>query len=388
MRDIKTGLGSDRRAKTSRRKKVRLCFLVQYLSIGGIETRLLKLLTHIDRDKFDPAIVCIRDDGLQAEEFKHLDVPIVTTKGLLPINRALQALHLILLLAKMGFRRFDVIVSFLPTSQPFENWAARFAVKGGSFAFALVVNFPMGANRDWNQRARLAKKIVSVSKGAAQALLHGSSAISKVDVIYNGVDLGLYNKLRYPLARQHFGLPRDRFVICCIARLAPQKRFDVLLDALEILKIQGKNIHCVIAGQDRLDGWFQETMARKGLSDMVTYLGPSKSVPELMAACDALVLTSDNEGCPNSVLEAMASGVPVVVTRSGAEEFVVDEETGFVVDLEDADAVAARIERLVSDPQLCAAMGRSARDWIAKNASLEMMLTKYFRLFSELSISR
>ena len=158
-----------------KQKKIRICFLMQYLSIGGIETRLLKLLRNMDRSKFQPVIVCIRDDGLQAEEFKQLDVPIITSNVLLPIRRWIQYFYVLELIAKQRFRRFDVLMSFLPTSQPFENWMARFAVKNRSFAFALVGKLRMGQSDDWNRRTKLAKTIVSVSTGAADAVLFPST---------------------------------------------------------------------------------------------------------------------------------------------------------------------------------------------------------------------
>jgi len=204
-------------------------------------------------------------------------------------------------------------------------------------------------------------------------------------VIYNGVDTERFDKTRYRAERAAFGLPERAFLVCCVARLAPQKRFDVLVDALAELKQRGVHIHCVIAGQDRLGGWLQNTLVERGLEEMVTYLGPSKDVPRLIGVCDAMVLTSDNEGCPNSVLEAMGSGVPVLVTASGAEEFVIDGETGYVVPTGDWMAVADRLAGMAQNREDCERLGRNARDWVLEHASIDSMLIRYFELFAELS---
>lgn len=366
-------------------RRIRICFLTQYLSIGGIETRLLKLLRTIDHERYEPILVCAQDNGLQSEEFKQLGVRVITTNGLMPVNRIRQFLGLLGLMRRLRFRRFDCMMSFLPTSQPFENMLAVFGVRKLAFAFCLVINFRMGRDKDWANRARLARVIVSVSKGSANAIFGGSSEIEKVRVIPNGVDVDLYDKSHHPGARERLGISDADFLISCVARLAPQKRYDVLLDAMAILRARGIRFHCVIAGQDRLDGWVEKRVSELGLAEHVTYLGPSKEVPQLLAACDAFVLTSDNEGCPNAMLEAMATGLPVVVTRSGAEEFVEDGITGYVVPLGSAQAVAERLEHLSVSPELRSDMGRKARDWIKQNASLDIMLDRYFQLFEELA---
>ena len=366
-------------------KKIRIAFVTQFLSVGGIETRLLKLLTHIDRTRYDPVLICARDDGLGAARFKALGIPIVTTRGLLALPRPVQYLELVRLLLRQRLRRFDILLSFSATSSPFENALARTAVKSGGYLFGLVINHRMGRDQDWVVREKLAHRIISVSRNSVAGIFPNQDFGEKLKVIYNGVDLHVFDRTRYPMGRARFSVEKDTFVIGCVARLAPQKRYDVLLAALERLKKRNVRFHCLVAGQDRLDGRFQEYVASADLGGNVTYLGPVSDVPELLAACDVMALTSDNEGCPNSVLEAMATGIPVVVTRSGAEEFVVEGKTGFVVPLGDAEAVADRLQVLADDSALRTRMGANARQWIAKNASLDKMLQEYFLLFAETS---
>lgn len=369
--------------------RIRIAFLVQYLSIGGIETRLLKLLRAIDLSRFDPVVLCGRDDGLQAAAFKALGVPVLATPGLLPVSRLVQAAALPRILWDARTARFDLVVSFLATSQPFEVWLARLACRRGGFMYALMNRLHLGVEHYWRQRAALASRVVAVSRRTAEFFYPpGDPVWEKLQVIPNGVDLGRFapaDAVRRAAARAALGLPATAVLFAYPARIAPQKQHEVLLDVAERVAGRDSRIHFVLAGQDKREGWLQAEIVRRGLGGQVTWLGPMQEVEPLLAASDALILTSAFEGCPNALLEGMAMGLPGVVTRSGAEEFVDEGETGFAVPLGDAQALAERVLALAADSGLRGRMGRAARAWMERQGSIERMLAEWFAVFEALA---
>ncbi|MFZ1576440.1 MAG: glycosyltransferase family 4 protein [Chromatiaceae bacterium] len=360
--------------------RIRIAFLIQFLSIGGIETRMLKILRAIDRDRFEPTIICARDDGLQADAFKALGFPIVTTRGLLAVNRAIQAAEVPCVLWRAGVRRFDVVFSFLASSQPFEVYLARFGCRPGGFGYALMNRDRLGVEPYWTKRKALASVIVSVSRKTAEFFYPpGDSSWDKLRVIPNGVDLERFaaNAGDIRAGRAEFGLPESAVVFCYPARIAPQKQHEVLLDVAERVATRDPRVHFALAGQDKRDGWLQSEILRRDLSATVTYVGPMHDIERLLAVSDAIMLTSAWEGCPNALLEGMAAGLPIVVTQSGAEEFVEEGVTGFSVPVGDAEAFADRICRLLADPDLRRDMGGSGRNYMEREGSLEVMLKRW-----------
>lgn len=148
-----------------------------------------------------------------------------------------------------------------------------------------------------------------------------------------------------------------RPVLLCVARLEPVKNHDMLFRALALLRPRfAPELWLVGEGPDRER--YEAELERLGLADSVRFLGYRYDVPELTAAADVVVLTSLKEGIPRALMQASAVGVPVVATDvKGTREVVVDGQTGFLVPLDDAAALADRIGRLLDSPALSRTLG-------------------------------
>jgi glycosyltransferase involved in cell wall biosynthesis len=158
----------------------------------------------------------------------------------------------------------------------------------------------------------------------------------------------------------------DGTVCCTVARLSAQKGLDVLVDAAGILRDRRcvPPARFVIVGDGELREPIERRIARLGLSDTVELVGaqPLEEIPSWLASADIFVLPSYYEGLSLAVMEAMASGLPVVITRvSGSGELVPTPDDGRVVPPGDAEGLADAIEELLADPELRAALGRRAR---------------------------
>jgi len=160
------------------------------------------------------------------------------------------------------------------------------------------------------------------------------------------------------VARRQHDLPADRPVVLFVGRLTAVKRVDRLLEAMTIVRRQLPGAVLAIAGEGDLLDDARRSAASAG--DSVRFLGWQPELGPLYAAADLVVLTSDNEGMPVTLIEAAMAGVPGVTTDVGsAREVVVDGVTGRVVSV-DAGAVAAAIVELLGSHGL-AAMGDAAR---------------------------
>ncbi|MDE3179539.1 MAG: glycosyltransferase family 4 protein, partial [Acidobacteriota bacterium] len=218
-----------------------------------------------------------------------------------------------------------------------------------------------------------------------QALKH-EIAPQKMRVVYDPADPeyfcpDAFDKLQ--MRRKH-NLPLTGKIALMIARFAPNKRHDVMLAAGGLLRPSLDSFHLVLKGElygpsdeyDRVRG----QVDAMGLSDRVTFFGFVPDIRELQAAADVLVLCSDREALGRCVVEAMSMRRPVVVTNSGGTHEVVEEgKTGFVVPGGDADALAARLREVLTNPALAEKMGRAGRDFVihsslsAKNSARAVM---------------
>src|SRR5207249_3179177 len=169
----------------------------------------------------------------------------------------------------------------------------------------------------------------------------------------NGIDLGQFR----PRAR----MPENpRPVLLCVARLEAVKNHTMLFRAFDILRRRHDAILKLVGEGPSREGYERE-LASAGLADAVEFLGYRYDVPELTAAADVAVLTSVKEGIPRALMQAAAVGVPVVATDvKGTREVVVNAQTGFLVPLGDAEALADRLGRLLDDAELRRQMGARA----------------------------
>ncbi len=193
--------------------------------------------------------------------------------------------------------------------------------------------------------------------------------------IYNGVDTDQYRP--DPLARARvrceLGLAEDAFVAGVVGRLDPIKDHPTLLAAFGRLRAEHPEARLLIIG-DGPERARLEALAGDG----VLFLGDRGDVPELMRALDVFVLPSRNEGISNTILEAMASGLPVVATRVGGNaELVAEGNTGVLLEAGDPIAMGGALRRYASDPPLGRADGTAGRGLVVTRFRTADMVTAY-----------
>jgi len=230
------------------------------------------------------------------------------------------------------------IVSLRGSDVPFYN--PRFAMLD-----RLV--FQRLSRRVW----RDARAVVANSEGL-RALALSSAPHQRIPVIPNGVDTRRFHPA------PHLPAPLE---ILTVARLIPRKGIHHLISALSLLP---PGVRLTIAGSGTERESLERLAHQQGLSTQVRFLGPlpNETLPEVYRAASVFVLPSLNEGMSNTVLEAMASGLPLVLTDTGGtQELLSDGLNGFVVEKECAASIASALRRYMEQPELVARHGAESR---------------------------
>lgn len=228
------------------------------------------------------------------------------------------------------------------------------------------------------------KKIVFVSHQLKKHYL-GMYGLNegKVVTIHNGVDLAAYSRSDSGKIRKELGLGRDHILIGSIGNIRPAKGYDHLLRAASLMAKRHPECRFVIAGQG--SGTLYEGLLRLrkdlGLDDKVHLLGFRDNIHDILSDLDIFVLSSTSEGFSIVTLEAIASRVPVIVTKSGGPEEIVDNESGILVSPGDEQELAKAISSLVLDKSLGDTYVGNAYDNVLEKFSLQSMINQYVRLY-------
>lgn len=222
-------------------------------------------------------------------------------------------------------------------------------------------------------------RVVAVSPHvSAQLGVHGFPA-SRIDLIENGIaPLPTHPRDE---ARRRLGLNEDTAVVLCLARMAEPKRHDLLVQAWS--EVAGDAV-LLLVGDGPNRSRIEETVAQSSVADRVRILGARTDVDWLLAAADIVVLPTDREGLPISLLEAMAAGVPVVASRVGG----IAETLGEAVRLVEPGSVPAltrALDDLIGDPVRRADLGNRGRALVVTTYGAEPMLKAYRELFDEIT---
>jgi glycosyltransferase involved in cell wall biosynthesis len=233
--------------------------------------------------------------------------------------------------------------------------------------------------------------VLGNSRAVVQELSEEGVPAGRLGLIYNGIDIAsLAAAAPRRDTRAALDLPADAFVMVLVANLIPYKGHLDLLSALALVRDRlPRPWRLLCVGRD--DGILPELRRRAvelGLEGHVLWLGARPDVPDLLAASDLGLLTSHQEGFSNAVLEAMAAGLPLVVTDVGGNaEAVLDGATGRVVPPRDPARLAAAILELALDPR-AVAFGRAGARRVATEFSIDRCVRAYEAAYDALMEGR
>ncbi|MEW6126328.1 MAG: glycosyltransferase [Acidobacteriota bacterium] len=265
-----------------------------------------------------------------------------------------------------------------------------YSVIGAKLTGARIVHMEHSIEYLKSKKFRLALKFLSFFCDKVMAIGNDGLTVlkeqvgihpRKLEIVRAGVDPAIYAEEKKQ-ARQALGLNADAKIIAIIARLFPEKNHLLLLAAFAEVVRRLSNAQLLIVGDGTEQKIIEEKINELHLTASVQMLGVRRDVPRILAAADVFALSSDREGLPIAVLEAMAAGKPVVATAVGDLPMVVkDGETGRLVPPKNSQAFADALCEILSDSDLASKMGANARR-ASENYSLRAMIEKFEKLYS------
>jgi glycosyltransferase involved in cell wall biosynthesis len=234
-----------------------------------------------------------------------------------------------------------------------------------------------------------ADAIVANSKAVENYLVDDGVAREKINVVYNGLDLERLTPKETNRRKicEELSLPIGENIkfITLVANLRHAvKNQPMFLRVAQAGAEKFPEAHFVLAGEGELKNDLENLARELEIADRTHFIGRCTRVPELLAVSYAGVLTSFAEGFSNSILEYMAARLPVVATNvGGASEAIAENETGFVVESNDAETMAERLTQLLENPEEAKEMGKRGRRVVEENFSCERQLRQTLELYNQ-----
>jgi glycosyltransferase involved in cell wall biosynthesis len=260
-------------------------------------------------------------------------------------------------------------------------------------AGAVSIHSKHGMNPDLQRRlwlrraaAKLVDAYVAVTPTlATRAIEQRDCDPSRVHVIRNGIDIALFAPSRRArdTMREELGIPDSAWVVATVGRLAPEKDQMLLVDAMAPLL--GPNRRLVIVGDGAERDALRARIASIPGGRYVHMLGERDDIQAILAACDAFALTSRTEGLPLVLLEAMATGLPVLSTPvGGIPDLVKHQVTGFLCPVGECASLTGQLASLSTDEPLSREVGAAGRHEILQHYSVESTAKTYGALYESL----
>jgi glycosyltransferase involved in cell wall biosynthesis len=357
------------------RRQCRILYLVGQLGCGGAERQLCYLLHYMDREVYSPGVVVLNYsvDDIYVGELHAMGVPLYYFPPEISNLAKLEAIRRL-----AGRLKAEVIHSFSLHTNFAAYWAALAtntvaigSVRGDFSRAKKSCGFWRAClNARWPRR-QVFNSLSSADKAKRYRELFRPKHI---DVVRNGLDLQRFSVRPVKWAKKNH--------MVGLGSMLPLKRWDRLLRIVWDLKRRGCECTVRIAGDGPQRSRLESQARELAISDSVEFIGVTRDVSRLLEDAKFLVHTSDTEGCPNAVMEAMACGRAVIAMDTGdIPALVEDQKSGFVVAQGDEEGFRDRILQLLADDDLCQRMGSVARAKAERDFGLGKLVTEMLHVY-------
>ena len=365
-------------ASCSAGSPLRVALLAGTLERGGAEKQLYLQARCLQEAGAIVRVFSLVDGGFYKQMLRDLEIEVeVIPRGITPFLRASFTAR------RIGRFRPGIVHCGHFFVNVYGSLAARLcrAVEFGTARSD--IEFEYDSSRLWARWClRWPRNLIVNSHLAKQRATTLGVHPSSLYILPNVIDIQAFDRE----AAQHAHLPssgRGRCVVIAVGNLLPVKRLDRFIRAIALAQRDAPNLMTYIVGDGPERSQLQRLAAEAGvLGTHLEFLGDRDDIPAIMAASDFFALTSEHEGLPNVILEAMAARLPVVTTPAGDAPFVVEDQvTGFVVPHDDADELGRRMVLLASSPEMRTNMGAAGRRKVEEGFSRQEMLGRLLDIY-------
>ena len=361
--------------------RTRLLHLITRLPIGGAERLLVDVVRRLDPARFDSVVCCIQAKGELAAELESAGIAVHCLNRMQSKRFDWGAVRDLKGLIRS--ERIALVHSHLYHANLYGRIAAWLA---GVPAVATVHNVYTRSKLHRRLLNRLLSRksvrVIAVS-GEVRDDLVGRDGIDprRVVTIHNGIDLGrVESALTREQARARLGIPAGATVIGCIGRLEEQKGHRFLLEACAPLP----GIKLLIAGDGRLRQDLESRAVALGIASRTTFLGARSDIADILRALDICVMPSLWEGLSIAMLEAMASGLPLVISDvSGVAQAFGEKDCGIRVPPRDVAALTQAIQDLAQSPERRKKLGEAGRRRVCAEFDIEVMIRRLTTVYED-----
>lgn len=365
-------------------KKYRVLHVIDSLDLGGAQVVLENLIRHGDTSQFEFEAATMHGRGVYWDRLAALGVPLHSLSFHHKVPLYVPRLAWLCLT-----RRYDVVHTHLLAANVIAKPLAAFC------GVRVRINhdhcndkltdprwWALPADRVTN---RFSTHVIAVSESTRSFVVeHEGMPAARATTVHNGIDLDKYQPRPADRgrARTQWHLPADAFVVAGIGRLTHQKNFALFLEIAARIIRDHPRAFFVLVGTGEDDAALRAQAEQLGLGDRVRFLGYVGDMPALWPAIDCLLLTSRYEGLPITILEAMACGVPIVASNlDGMREILRDEENADLVPPGEPEPYAARLGRLLTNPEVGARHAAAALATVRQGYSAEAMARAVERIY-------
>jgi L-malate glycosyltransferase len=373
--------------------RVKMLKFITLFAVGGTERQFVYVTRGLDRSRFDIRVGCLARKGDFLKDIEEMNLPIseYSIGSLFSCRSLRRQLRLARDIRQEGIRLVHAY-GFYPNL--FSIPAARYA--GNCVTVASVRDVGAFSNRrkiktiTQRMACQLADCVIANSRAVRDWLVSLGVPPDHVRVIPNGMVLPPRPASRgdFPI-RRLLGIDPTARVIAVVCRLNEGKGLEYFLEATATVGKRFPDARFLIVGDSIVDATYKPKLERQARSfnvqDRVIFTGQRNDVPKLLEEVDLSVLPSLSEGLSNSLLEAMAAGVPVVATNVGGNpEIIEDGRTGILVPARDPAALSAAMIRILESPSLARQFGEAGRARVTSHFSLESTVRQTEELYLSL----
>jgi L-malate glycosyltransferase len=370
-------------------RRIKILFLIDELIPGGTEKQLISLVSQLVKDDFDPVIGVFHTTdyerqlrtGIRIMNFRWSGLPLV--KNIVLLWR---------LWRYLTEQAFDIVQTHFIEATLYGAWAVKLCKKKPYLITTRRNLYHWISDARWRftlyrLTTRWTDKVLVNSYSVLEKCQEIERIpLDKIALINNGVDIDQFGKVSPDVAKRQIGLSDRQLLVGVVGNLRPVKGLRVLLESAAIVSQQVSNIHFVLVGHGPQEQELRSFAHELGIKERVSFILDCLHVAPIVAAFDIAVLPSLSESFSNALLEYMAAAKPIVATKVGDAERILEHgRDGLLVPPSDPKELAAAILLLSGDHRRAEEMGRLAREKVESNWTLSTMLIRYTRFYGEIA---